>query len=263
MSNEALPEHAFYCFEVLQSELDGSEPPEPPCNADSEFPLFVTWNLRSRSSGDYRLRGCIGNFEAQALGQGLSDYAVISALRDHRFDPIAAKEVPRLECGVSLLTDFERCDDYLDWELGTHGIYVEFANPALNLPSSQLPPLSAASTPSSASTPTSSSTSSTPSLPKETYRSLSALPKLKISVPPSANPRRLPTVLHATFLPEVAPSAGWSKTEAVDAAIRKAGYKGTVTDDMRRRAKVSRYQSKKVKRDYAEWQAWRKQEGFV
>jgi AMMECR1 domain-containing protein len=155
---------------------------------------------------------------------------------------------------VSLLTDFERCDDYLDWELGTHGIYVEFANPALNLSPSQLPPPSTASTPSNAST--SSSLSSTPAV-RETYRSLTALPKLKLSLPSSANPKRLPTVLHATFLPEVAPAQGWSKVEAVDAALRKAGFKGTPTDEMRSRARVSRYQSKKIKRDYEEWQAWR------
>jgi AMMECR1 domain-containing protein len=166
-------------------------------------------------------------------------------------------EPPRRN-SVSLLTDFERCDDYLDWDLGTHGIYVEFANPALNLPSSQLPPLSTPSTPSNAST--SSSVSSTP-LPthKESYRSLSALPKLKLSLPASANPRRLPTVLHATFLPEVAPAQGWSKVEAVDAALRKAGFKGVVDEELRKRVRVSRYQSRKVKRNWDEWQQWRKE----
>ncbi|GAA5820090.1 hypothetical protein JCM11251_005478 [Rhodosporidiobolus azoricus] len=248
--SEALPEHAYYCFEALQADLDGTEPPEPTFDASEEFPLFVTWNIKSRSDGHHRLRGCIGNFEAQPLGEGLREYAHISAFRDHRFDPITAKEVPRLQCGVSLLTDFERCNDYLDWEVGTHGIYVEFANPALNLSASQLPPPSSASTPSSTS-----STSVSTSAPSTSYRSLSALPKLKVNVPSSQNPKRLPTVLHATFLPEVAPEQGWSKVDAVDAAMHKAGFKGTVTEEMRRRAQVSRYQSKKVKVSYEEWQA--------
>ncbi|GAA6006921.1 hypothetical protein JCM10207_009139 [Rhodosporidiobolus poonsookiae] len=255
---EALPEHAFYCFEAINAQLSHTEPTPPPFDGAEEFPLFVTWNLRSRSDGEYRLRGCIGNFGALPLGEGLREYACTSAFDDHRFDPIVAKEVPRLECGVSLLTDFEVCTDYLDWELGTHGIYVEFANPALNISPSLLPP---PSTSSSASSSTSSSASSTPAN-RETYRSLSSLPKLKLSIPSSSNPRRLPTVLHATFLPEVAPAQGWSKVDAVDAAMRKAGFKGSVTDDMRRRARVSRYQSKKVKVSYEEWKEWRKGEGY-
>lgn len=40
-----------------------------------EYPLFVTWNVLSRS--DYRsLRGCIGTFEAQELEHGLKSYAL-------------------------------------------------------------------------------------------------------------------------------------------------------------------------------------------
>jgi len=66
--------------------------------------------------------------------------------------------------------------------------------------------------------------------------------------------------LHATFLPDVATEQGWSKVDAVNAAIRKAGFKGNVTEELRRKCKVSRYQSKKVKVDYEEWMAWRKQQ---
>ncbi|BGP48256.1 hypothetical protein JCM10450v2_004128 [Rhodotorula kratochvilovae] len=253
-SDGALPEHAYYCFEVIQAVLEGSDPPTPQFDADEAFPLFVTWNIKSRSDGEPHLRGCIGNFEALPLGEGLAEYAKISAFEDHRFDPITAKEVPRLECGVSLLTDFEVCDDYLDWELGTHGIYVEFVNPALNVPSSGAS--TRTSTPASTAT-TRSSASSTPAAPKPTYRSLSALPKLDVPVPRAQNPRGLRAVLHATFLPEVAPAQGWSKTAAVDAAMRKAGFKGSVSEEMRRAARVSRYQSRKVKVDWGEWQRWR------
>lgn len=61
-------------------------------------PLFVTWNI-VRPDGSTRLRGCIGNFSPMPLAMGLQEYALISALKDRRFSPIALSELPRLECG--------------------------------------------------------------------------------------------------------------------------------------------------------------------
>ena len=46
---------------------------------------------------------------------GLKDYALTSALRDHRFAPISASEVPALKCTVSLLCGFERAAHWADW----------------------------------------------------------------------------------------------------------------------------------------------------
>lgn len=40
-----------------------------------------------------------------------------SALRDRRFPPIQANELPFLECTVSILTDYETANNYLDWEV--------------------------------------------------------------------------------------------------------------------------------------------------
>lgn len=40
-----------------------------------------------------------------------------SALRDRRFSPIQAKELPSLECTVSILINYETANDYLDWEV--------------------------------------------------------------------------------------------------------------------------------------------------
>ena len=51
-----------------------------------------------------------------------------SALRDSRFSPVQPKELPSLQCGISLLTDFEEADHHLDWDVGTHGIWIEFRN---------------------------------------------------------------------------------------------------------------------------------------
>lgn len=97
--------------------------PEPPL---TESPLFVTWNTVSARHGGHALRGCIGTFEAQDLDEGLSSYALISALQDTRFRPIAARELPSLEVAVTLLTDFEDAADAMDWDLGTHGLRISF-----------------------------------------------------------------------------------------------------------------------------------------
>ncbi|KAF6810528.1 ammecr1 family protein [Colletotrichum musicola] len=92
----------------------------------TESPLFVTWNTVSPRSGHRSLRGCIGTFEPQDLEDGLSSYALTSALHDMRFPPVEASELPSLEVGVTLLTDFEDCDDAMDWNLGVHGLRISF-----------------------------------------------------------------------------------------------------------------------------------------
>ncbi|KAK3305748.1 AMMECR1 domain-containing protein [Chaetomium strumarium] len=101
-----------------------SAPPEP--EPITESPLFVTWNTISARHGERSLRGCIGTFEPQDLDEGLSSYALISALQDMRFNPITARELPSLEVAVTLLTDFEDADDAMDWELGIHGLRISF-----------------------------------------------------------------------------------------------------------------------------------------
>ena len=105
--------------------------PIPSAGADDlcrrpHSPLFVTWDISvHRSAGDVEeLRGCIGNFKAMPLRAGLEEYALTSALRDHRFTPIVAAEVPRLSCHVSLLTQFEAAADYLDWTVRCGGPHV-------------------------------------------------------------------------------------------------------------------------------------------
>ncbi|XP_006819388.1 AMMECR1-like protein, partial [Saccoglossus kowalevskii] len=89
-------------------------------------PLFVTWKASGPTNGDKRLRGCIGTFAAVHLHEGLRDYTISSALKDSRFQPISKDELPRLQCSVSLLTNFEEANDHLDWEVGIHGIRIQF-----------------------------------------------------------------------------------------------------------------------------------------
>lgn len=62
-------------------------------------PLFVTWKI----GRDQRLRGCIGTFSELNLHSGLKEYALTSALKDSRFDPISRDELPRLTVSVSIL----------------------------------------------------------------------------------------------------------------------------------------------------------------
>ncbi|KAI5481860.1 U3 small nucleolar RNA-associated protein 14 [Pseudohyphozyma bogoriensis] len=241
----ALKEHAFYCFDSINGKLNHrGKVPGPTFDDTAEFPLFVTWNIKSRSGGSSRLRGCIGNFEGMPLGEGLQEYAMISAFKDHRFDPITASELARLECGVSLLTDFELCDNYLDWTIDVHGIYLQFPNPALT--PSTLTVSTPASSVASAATSTSDFADARPK-----FRSLSKLPPF---VPPSyPNPRNLRRVLSATYLPDVPGAQGWTQLEAIDSAIRKAGWSGAIGDQLRRSIRVTRYQSRKVQATYDEW----------
>ena len=130
---------------------------------------------------------------------------------------------------MSLLTDFEDAESYLDWEVGVHGIYISFPHPSL---------IPVAPSPSSAPSPLSSSSSS--SLPTRSA--------LKHS-------------FTATYLPHVAEEQGWDKLETVDSAIRKAGWNGRISEDLRRAVKVRRYQSRACSVTWEEYVQWRTANG--
>ncbi|KAJ7667678.1 alport syndrome [Mycena polygramma] len=215
-------EHCFHAFDALYCALTSASPIAPGF-ADDKYPLFVTWNTRSSRPGRApRLRGCIGSFEPLALHDGLQEFALISAFRDHRFRKIERNELDGLECAVSLLTDFEDAPSYLDWTVGVHGISITFAHPSLLTASD-----------SGAPSPLSSSTY----LPRVTSRQ----------------------TFTATYLPDVIPEQGWDKIEAVDSAIQKAGWSGSITEDLRRSVKLRRYQSKMCVVGWDEYIEWRKQ----
>ncbi|KAE8646635.1 hypothetical protein Csa_004840 [Cucumis sativus] len=107
-------EMVVYCFDTLLAHYNGEEAP-PPAFDGGQHPLFVTWK-KVVNGGEPRLRGCIGTLEARCLINGFKDYALNSALRDRRFPPIQPKELPYLECTVSILVDYEIATNYLDWE---------------------------------------------------------------------------------------------------------------------------------------------------
>lgn len=63
----------------------------------------------------------------------------IRALDDTRFDPITLKELKTLECGVTLLTDFQPAEGPMAWELGVHGLRINFVYHGRRMGATYLP----------------------------------------------------------------------------------------------------------------------------
>ena len=89
--------------------------------------MFVTWKTDA-----HELRGCIGTISAINLIEGLQQFSIKSALKDHRFSPIQTNELESLTCSVSLLTDYEKCSKYDDWIIGKHGVSITFEDDGCN-----------------------------------------------------------------------------------------------------------------------------------
>ncbi|KAB7501510.1 AMMECR1-like protein [Armadillidium nasatum] len=181
----ACPEMCFFCFDVLYSHLHSVDPPCSPEFTNEPFPLFVTWVV----GREKRLRGCMGTFSHIQLHAGLREYAATSAFKDSRFQPITKDEMSRLSVSVSILRHFEDGRDYKDWDIGVHGIRIEFVN--------------------------------------------------------ERGAKRT-----ATYLPEVAPEQGWDHDQTIDSLVRKGGFKGSVTTEMKKGIKLTRYQSEKISITY-------------
>mmetsp|Transcript_4409 Transcript_4409/g.6532 ORF Transcript_4409/g.6532 Transcript_4409/m.6532 type:complete len:296 (+) Transcript_4409:265-1152(+) len=145
----ATHELCHYCFDVIIHELSSSKNrkgssrnasnhtpslltienilPSP----DASCPLFVTWDKKVvRNSREetkhYELRGCIGTLASIPLVTALREYAILSAFRDGRFEPMRSQEVPFLRVAVSLLVNYEECKGVHDWIVGVHGILLKF-----------------------------------------------------------------------------------------------------------------------------------------
>jgi uncharacterized protein (TIGR00296 family) len=89
----------------------------PDCTADG---MFVNWKKRNGT-----LRGCIGSLTKMPLNR-LKDYAAKAAFDDDRFPPIGLSELNDLVGVVSILHSFEECCTITDWEIGKHGVIVQF-----------------------------------------------------------------------------------------------------------------------------------------
>jgi len=90
-----------------------------------QCPVFVTWE-KCNNASSWQLRGCIGSLSPRLLASAVEEYAIISAFRDRRFKPVTISEVRSLRVSVSLLVDYEECNDVYDWTIGVHGILIKF-----------------------------------------------------------------------------------------------------------------------------------------
>ncbi len=69
----------------------------------------------------------------------------------------------------------------------------------------------------------------------------------------------LPYVHHRLILTLILDhNLGWDRIQTIDSLLRKGGFKGMVTPDVRRSIKLVRYQSEKVSVSWQEyWSQWR------
>ena len=142
----------YHCFDVLiytlqlgRSSSTTKDPSSAPTRIPSsntfasqlahptiQCPLFVTWEKASHHPSDsshgrrWQLRGCIGTLSPRCLVEAVGEYAEISAFHDRRFRPITLEECHSLRVAVSLLVQYEPCRDTTDWEVGVHGIMIQF-----------------------------------------------------------------------------------------------------------------------------------------
>jgi AmmeMemoRadiSam system protein B/AmmeMemoRadiSam system protein A len=87
---------------------------------NQERGAFVTL----RKSGE--LRGCIGYTSAvQPLYRTVRDTAMLAALRDPRFLPVSASELPQLEYEISVLSPLRRVLDVQQIKIGQHGLLMK------------------------------------------------------------------------------------------------------------------------------------------
>src|ERR1035437_3994308 len=87
---------------------------------NQERGAFVTL----RRSGE--LRGCIGyTSAAEPLYMTARDTATLAALRDSRFQPVSASELPQLEYEISVLSPLRRVLDIRQIKVGPHGLLMK------------------------------------------------------------------------------------------------------------------------------------------
>jgi MEMO1 family protein len=108
------------------------DPPEPvPADLVAPSAVFVT----IRKHGE--LRGCMGSIrpvEPSAVREVIR-YAIASAVRDPRFDPVELDEVPELSVSVQLLDPPEEIDDPRSLDPAVYGVIVRHGDrQALLLP---------------------------------------------------------------------------------------------------------------------------------
>ncbi|XP_017461653.1 PREDICTED: AMME syndrome candidate gene 1 protein-like, partial [Rhagoletis zephyria] len=57
----------------------------------------------------------------------------------------------------------------------------------------------------------------------------------------------------ATYLPEVAAEQNWNHLQTIDSLLRKGGYRGVITDSVRKDIRLTRYTSEKIAVSYQDY----------
>lgn len=57
----------------------------------------------------------------------------------------------------------------------------------------------------------------------------------------------------ATYLPQVATEQGWDQIQTIDSLLRKGGFKTTITPEVRKSIKLTRYRSQEIQMNYNEY----------
>ena len=86
---------------------------------ERERGAFVTLTERGQ------LRGCIGYVSPiKPLAETVRDVAMMAALRDSRFRPVAAAELGSLEYEISVLSPLHKVEDVKQIQVGQHGLLI-------------------------------------------------------------------------------------------------------------------------------------------
>jgi AmmeMemoRadiSam system protein A len=106
---------------ALQAHLAREARPRVPLDLMVEaFGVFVTL----RVNGD--LRGCLGSLDCTgSITSEIVRLAAAVASDDHRFTPLARRELPAATLDLSVLTPPEAVLDFSTIEVGRHGLIVE------------------------------------------------------------------------------------------------------------------------------------------
>jgi AmmeMemoRadiSam system protein B/AmmeMemoRadiSam system protein A len=108
----------------VEHAIENQKAYDPPASAsealNQERGAFVT--LKE----DGQLRGCIGyTSPIKPLYMTVRDTATLAAVRDPRFQPVAAAELPKLHYEVSVLSPLRRVTDIEQIKVGQHGLIMK------------------------------------------------------------------------------------------------------------------------------------------
>jgi len=109
---------------ALREELDALAVP-PQLRAKAGVFVTLKSSADAKSPPDGRLRGCIGIMVSdKPLYETVIETAPKAALRDPRFPPLSAEELPAVRISLSILSPMQRLEQLDDMVVGRHGLQL-------------------------------------------------------------------------------------------------------------------------------------------